>query len=75
MKLHRELTTRTIFGRRPWTHDRRTIDPELVHLSAPGPLDITTTSNATHAVGRVPEFLVTEQTHFDHPNGNRSACP
>lgn len=65
MKLHRELTARTIFGRRPRTHDHGTIDPELVHLSGPDPLNTPTTSAATHAVVRVPEFLMTEQTHAD----------
>ena len=72
MKLHRELTTRTIFRRRPRTHDHRTIDPELVHLSAPDPLNTPTASAAAHSAGRVPEFLMTEQTHSDHARPRRA---
>ena len=56
MELHRVLTTRTIFWRRPWTHDHRTIRPELVHVSGSGPLNTATTSIADRV-------LMTEQTH------------
>lgn len=63
MKLHSELTARTILRRQPRTHDHRFIHPVLAHLSAPSSLNNRTTTNA---VGRIRELLMTEQTHSAH---------
>lgn len=62
MKLHRELTTRTILRRRPRTHNHRLINPALAHLSGPSPPN----NPATSAAGQRPELRMTEQTHCVH---------
>ena len=80
MKLHGELTARTILGRRSRTNHHRIIRPEFVHLSTASPLNDPTTSAAGIAVGRVLELRMAEQTHSAHarpltaspkPPGNR----
>lgn len=63
MKLNSELTARTVLGWQPRTHHHWFIHPVLAHLSTPSLLDNPTTIAATNAVGRIPELLMTEQTH------------
>ena len=75
MKLHNELTARTILRRQPRTHHYRFIHPALAHLSTPRSLNNPTTSAATNAVGRVPELLMTEQTHSAHARPCRIPRP
>lgn len=60
MKLHGELTARTILRRQPWTNHYRFIHPVLVHFSTPSWFNNPTTSVVTNAVGRVPQLLMTE---------------
>ena len=71
MKLHSELTARTIFRRQPRTHHRRTIYPELFQLSTQAPSNSPTAGAAGSFVGRVPELLMAEQTHSAYASARR----
>ena len=73
MKLHGELPARTVLGLRPRAHHHRFIHPVLVHLGTPERLNSSPAGIAGSAVGRVPELLVTEQTHPDHVRPARPA--
>jgi len=63
VKLHSELTARTILRRQPRTHDYRFIHPVLAQLSTLSSLNNPTTINA---VGPMRELFMTEQTHSAH---------
>lgn len=64
MKLHSELTARSILRRQPRTDHDGFIHPVLTHLGSPSPLDGPT--GRTAVIGRVLELLMTEQTHSAH---------
>lgn len=63
MKLDSELTARTILRWRPRTHHHGFVYRVLAQLSTSSSLDSSTAIAATNAVGRIPELLMTEQTH------------
>ncbi len=63
MKLNGELAARTILGWRPRTHHHRFINGVLAQFSTSSSLDSPTTIAGVDVVGRIPELLMTEQTH------------
>lgn len=74
MKLNSELTARTILRRQPRTYHHMFINPVLAHLSTPSPLDNPTMIAAIIAIGRIPELLMTEQTHSAYARPRRTSC-
>ncbi|WP_234807044.1 hypothetical protein [Mycolicibacter minnesotensis] len=75
MKLNSELTARTILRWQSRTHHHRFINGVLAQLSTSRSLDSPTTIAGVDVVGRIPELLMTEQTHSAYARPAQNSWP